>query len=338
VNRTLLAELQRHRSYPSITLLFNTTPKTPLSPAELSTANGLADEADRRLQGEIDDELRASLREMIAELIRTNATDNQGQALAVCVSPNHRAAVQLGRHVDERVIIDETFATRDLVADLNRTALYRVVTISDRTTRLFIGDRQRLLETRTDPWPLARQPGQTPSSWTAAVVHAIRQEHATFPLPTVVAGVDRSLRQVLRALDFPTIGAIGGNHDRTSWVDLHHHLWPLVTDWLRDDHARALQQLDEARSRRCYAGGMHEIWALANQGRIEMLVVEDTYAPAARVNGHHLEPTDDVEAPGVVDDIVDEAIEIVMSHGGTAVIVADGTLKDHERIAAIVRY
>ena len=37
---------------------------------------------------------------------------------------------------------------RDLVADLNRTALYRVVTISERTGRLFIGDRHRLVEQR----------------------------------------------------------------------------------------------------------------------------------------------------------------------------------------------
>ena len=340
MNRALLMELQSQRIYPSITVLLNTTPASPLSPTHLATAKCLVNQVEQRLSKEsnIPLDVKASLLVTINELLRSNHGVTSGSALALCVSPNYHAAIQLGHIVAERVIIDDTFATRDLVADLNRTALYRVITISDRVTRLLVGDRQRLVEEGTDPWPLNREPEQSAASWNLAVMHALRGEQHQHPLPTVVAGVQRSVRQMLSLADLEMIGAIAGNHDKTSWVDLHHQAWPLVTDWLRNDHGRAMQQLETARSQRRYAGGIHEIWTLANEGRVDLLVVEESYAEAVRIVDGQLQITADREAPDVVDDMVDDVIETVITNGGRVVIVGDGQLQYHGRIAAIVRY
>ncbi len=79
------------------------------------------------------------------------------------------ALVYLGREVEERVVVDETFATRDLVADLNRTARLRVVTISDRRARLLVGDRHRLVEVASDDWPLVRDDDAGPTLWVRSV-------------------------------------------------------------------------------------------------------------------------------------------------------------------------
>ncbi len=338
MNRALLAELQRQHAYPSITLLMNTTPGAPMGSGQVANALRLADNADRRLDGDIADELRGAIIQTLVELIHESASQPASQALALCVSPHYSAAIKVGRAVSERVIVDETFATRDLVADLNRTALYRVITISDRSTRLLIGDRQRLVEERTEQWPITREADQSLSSWTRAVMHALRREHQRFPLPTIVAGVERSVRQTLNAAEFESIGAIPGNHDRTSWIDLHNLAWPIVTDWLRTDRVRAMEKLDSARSHRKYAGGVHEIWPLANEGRVDLLVVEEAYRLSVRVDGDDLTLADDSEAPDVVDDIIDEVIEVVLRHGGNTVIVPDGDLVEHSRIAAILRY
>jgi hypothetical protein len=258
--------------------------------------------------------------------------------MAMCVSPEYSAVVRLGRHVNERVVIDETFATRDMVADLNRTAVYRVITISERVTRLFVGDRQRLVEQRNDRWPMERQDEQSLASWTRDVVHHLRSEQSLHSLPTVLAGVQRSVRSIAPALR-DTIGTVAGNHDRTSASMLHSAAWPLVTDWLRNDGQRALSQLDEAISASRYAGGIHEIWPLAVDGRIATLIVEDDFALPARLDAHNqLHDADDTDHPDVYDDIVDEAIEAVLAHNGSAVMVASGSLEQHARIAAVLRY
>jgi hypothetical protein len=338
MNRALLDELQQRKAYPSITLLMNTTPGPSLSSGECAAALRLAEHADRRLVGDVADDVRADLADKVAELIHAEAGAPSSRALAICVSPDYAAAVRLGRPIEERVVIDDTFATRDLVADLNRTALYRVVAVSERQTRLFVGDRSRLVEERTELWPLIRSADQNSVAWSGAATQHLREEQCRNPLPTVVAGVGTTVRRTAVAEIFDTIGFIAGNHDRSGWTDLHSAAWPVVSDWLRTDQSRALASLDAARSARRFAGGIDEVWSLANEGRIETIVVEEGYALAVRIAGGCLERAADREAPDVVDDIVDDTIEEVLRNGGSAVLVSDGALTDHERIAAVLRF
>ena len=333
-----LTELQRQRCYPSITVLINTTPGVALTPSELDAASRLAVQTNDRLEGDITDALRHDLIDRLRALIEENARQRSAHTLALFVSPDHSSAVRLGHRIDERATIDDTFTTRDLVADLNRAASYRVITISEQRSRLFIGDRQRLVEQRDDTWPLTRGDDHSPAAWARELDHHLRHERATSALPTVIAGVQRSIRKLAPTLDDP-IGVIAGNHDRTSTTDLHHAAWPLVSDWLRRDATRALEQLDNALSANRYAGGIHEIWPLAHDGRIDTLVVENNYTLPARIDhNNQLHPAEDAHHPDVNDDIVDDTIETVLHHRGVVIIVNDGVLADHHHIAAILRY
>ena len=339
MNRALLAELQHHQTYPSVTLLLNTTAGAWLATDDRETALRLVDNAHARLTGDVSNDVRDAVIGKLTQLIADCAHQPATNALALCASPGYTAAVTLGRRVDERVVVDDTFATRDLVADVNRTAIYRVVTISDRRVRLFVGDRRRLVEERTDTWPQERTAEDTATTWARRAVAHVSAEEVARPLPTIVAGVARSVRRISGANTIETIGAIAGNHDRSSAVDLHHAAWPLVTDWLRKDRDRALARLDDARSARRYASGIDEIWSLAHDGRIELVVVEEGYRLAARTgDNHHLYPASDPEAPDVIDDVVDDLIEHVLRQGGHAVLVPDGDLTLHGRIAATTRY
>ena len=309
-----------------------------MAPSDLDALIGLADNADRRLEGDVPEDTRRTVIESVRGLIASVAEQRATKAIAVFASPNYSAVVRLGDRTRDRVVIDNTFATRDLVADANRTALYRVVTLSDHKSRLFIGDRARLVEERTETWPLHRDDDQRLATWARAVTTAVAAEHARQPLPTVVAGVNRSARDVAKASNIDAIGIIRGNHDRTSWADLHNQAWPLVCDWLRTDNHRALDHLDTARGANRYAGGVHEVWELAHDARVELLVVEETYAYPARLRDAQLIYAVDIEAPDVIDDAIDELIELVLHNAGRVAIVADGNLADHDRLAAVLRY
>ena len=338
MNRLLLQELQRQRAYPSVTLLQSTVPGSRMDDDDLAGLTHLADLADRRLDGDVPDEIRVPIVSTIMDLLGEAAQLPSTKGISICVSPHFSAVVRLGRDVRSRCIIDDTFATRDMVADLNRTAEFRVVTVSDRKARLLVGDRSRLVEDLTEAWPLLRDEEQSLGQWSREVSHALGREQQALSLPTVIAGVDRSVREILK-LDRPiTIGLISGNHDRTGWVDLHTAAWPLVTDWLRSDRQRARERLDHAHGARRYAGGIEEVWDLANDGRVELLVVEESYDFPARVSGGRLQAAKDRWAPDVVDDAVDELIEIVLQKGGSTVIVPDGDLIELDRVAAVLRY
>ncbi len=138
---------------------------------------------------------------------------------------------------------------------------------------------------------------------------------------------------------------VGCSPERTtSPADLHELAWPLVNRWLEQDQVVALDRLDRAISSRRFAGGIDEIWPLANDGRIDLIVVEDGYRLTARTDDHgHLEPIDarsgaERDDPLVTDNVVDEAIEAVLRQGGSAVVVSPGVLEYHSRIAAVLRY
>jgi hypothetical protein len=136
-----------------------------------------------------------------------------------------------------------------------------------------------------------------------------------------------------------SIGVIPGNRDRATADELHRAAWPLVDRWLGADATHAIDHLDDAVSAHRYAGGVHEVWALAHDGRIDTLIVERGYRFPARIDeNNQLHPADDPEHPDVNDDVVDDTVEIVLQHGGHVVIVDDQALGEHQRIAAILRY
>jgi hypothetical protein len=338
MQRALLSELQRRSGYPCVTLLVNTTPGEWLDRQQLTTVERFIADADRRLTNDVDDDVRLQVVASLWALRAEAEAITNSEALAICASPTYATVVKLGRPVVERLVIDDTFATRDLVADVHRTATFRVVTVSEHIVRLLYGDRNRLAEQLDERWPLVREEDQSVASWSRAVVHALRAEQRRHSVPTVVAGVERSVQRALGAAELRTVGVVHGNHDRSGWDELHRVTWPLVEGWIEADRMRALERLDGARSQRRFAGGLDEVWALAMEGRLELVVVEDTYAVSARVIDGRLEPTEERESPDVVDDIVDEIVEAVIRHSGGAVIVPDGSLADHDRIAAVARY
>lgn len=338
MNRALLAQLQRLSAYPSVTVLAPTTAADPMRDEDVKRLLALVADADRRLVGDVDDDIRLAVVDRLRALVDEAALQPATRAVALCASPEHHAVVHLGRDVRPRVVVDDTFATRDMVADLNRTAVFRVLTVSDRKARLFVGDRARLAEVRDDRWPLVRDELDTPTGWVRAMIDAISEECGDQELPTVLAGVHRTVRAVRPRLPIEPIAVLGGGHDRTGWAELHRLVWPVVVDWMRRDGDRAMAQLDAARGARRFAGGIDEVWSLAADGRVQLLVVEEDYDLAASIEDGQITPATDPEAPGVVDDLVDELIEAVLRHGGEAVMVPSGTLAAHDRVAAALRY
>ncbi len=338
MNRLLLDELQAMRGYPSVTLLMNTTPGNGWSPDEFATARRLIQIAADRMVDGVGASTRRSILERLEALVDERAEQESRVAIALCVSPDHSAAVALGTTVEERVVVDETFATRDLVADLHGTAAYRVVTVSETGARTFLGDRGRIVEQRTGGWPMVRADDQGSTVWTQQVNTALAELHAARPLPIVVAGVQRSVARIVDDRRLDVIGQVTGNHDRTSAATLHTLVWPVILDWMDAARHRSLDRLDSARSARKYASGVDEIWPLAQEGRIELLVVEDDFAMSARIDElGHLEPTDD-EHRDVTHDVVDEIIEAVMQNRGETTLVDSSTLAEQGRIAAVLRY
>ncbi|MFE1349899.1 chemotaxis protein, partial [Streptomyces sp. NPDC058757] len=95
--------------------------------------------------------------------------------------------------------------------------------------------------------------------------------------------------------------------------------------------------LDAARGRREFAGGIDEVWRAAKEGRARLVAVEDDYRTVVREEGDHLEPAEAGDA-GARDDMVDEIVERALDTGAEVRFVPGGTLDGQGRIAAVLRY
>lgn len=361
MKRSDVRRLQAVREYPSITITLPTNRTSPDNQQDPIRLKNLVSEAINRLQGESSKRDVANVVERLQSLADEYDPERGMDGLALFVNSTVQEAYVLPFSPPERVAIDETFLTRDLVFTLNRSPRYRALLLSEQGTRLFEGIRENLHEVRDGKFPFdlggpggaSKLPGGhgvNPSARRDAshehYFQEIDQEVADISkddrLPLVVVGVERYLSHYneVTQLGDDIIATVNGNYDHFEAPQVGELAWPAVEEGMAKLREGALDQLDAAIGAKKFASSIGQIWQAANEGRGELLLVEQGYYQAARVSvdGTSLTLVDDPTPPDVLDDAVDEIIEMVISKGGRVRFVDDGALEAHERIVLTTRY
>ena len=360
MNRHELHELQYVHTYPCLTITLPTHRTSPDNKQDPIRVKNLVTEGTNRLLGEFSKREVAPLIDRLNTLVDTIDYKYTLDGLMLVVNREMAREYVLPFALNERVVVDETFFTRDLVHALNRTRRYWVLSLSEQTTRLFAATREDLEEITTGGFPMrhtgpggdAPLPGGIGVNTSAyrddrhrqffrEVDNAFRAFRAEDPLPLALAGVDRYLaffREVAPASEI--IATLPGNADHLSPHDLGRRIWPSVGEGFTARRREVLQHLEAARGQHRMASTLGEVWHLAGLGQGKVLVVEEGFHQPARLNewGQLNLNVDDPTAPDVMDDAVDEVITTVLDKGGQVVFVEDGELALHDRIAMILRY
>lgn len=353
-----LAHLVKTREYPAVSVLLPTHRRAPENQQDRIRLRNLLVEVRKRLKADelvspqVAEEISGTLEKAAEDIDLNHAMDG----LALFAAPGGESHVfVLTEQVQERVALDETFLTRDVVAALTRPSSYWVLALSDKPSRLWSGHGEKLTEVETDGFPMTHEPhvrtGERSGKFEAMpderyrkfyreVDDALGAVQARDPRPIVLVGLKRNLVtfEEVTAYAASVIGEVDGGHENASG----HELYGLVEPVLRDADARrqrtALTELDAALGERRYAGGLEEVWQLASQGRGAHLLVENGYHVAGRVYEDRVEvPTGDDDGADAAD-IVDDIIEHVLAHGGEVTFMPDDALADHDRIALITRF
>ncbi|MBK8988632.1 MAG: hypothetical protein IPM39_21605 [Chloroflexi bacterium] len=353
--------LQQFRGYPAISILLPTHRTSPDNRQDPIRVRNLVLEAGNRLLQEF------SKREMETILARleqaANEIDYRGtlDGLAIFVNQDISRILYLPFTLNERVVIDETFATRDLVYALNRTTRYWVLALSENSTRLFEGVREELIEIREEGFPLVHTGatrGKAVPTDPAVQASAYRDErHRQFfrqvdeafkpfytddELPLVVVGVDRYLAffQEVTARPGAVAATLQGNYDKAAPHELGKLVWPLMEEVETQRRLEYLDVLGRAVGQRKFVSTAEQVWRLAQEGRGRLLLVEQDFHFPGRLSedGRLLFAADDPTAPDVMTDAVNEIIEMVLSKQGQVVFVDNGQLEQHQRIALVLRY
>jgi hypothetical protein len=349
----------RIRDYPAVSILCPTHRTSPDNRRDPIQLKSLLREARTRLLSEYKPRQVEPLLTRLEALAAGVDHNFNLDGLAIFVSDGTDEVFRLPFGVEPRVVVDETFATRDLIHSLNRSQRYRLLLINPQKTRLFEGVRKRLAEVVRGAFPLepAEEQARRDDAWWGVNPDAIHDERRrrfvkevaqalhpiqeADPLPLVVIGAEPwvSLFEAGARRDDRVIGTIIGNFPNEPLRDLAQRAEPVVSEWRARERSRRLDELEAAVSANRYASGVDQVWRAVRRGQGISLLVEEGFRLAARLHqgGLILQPTDDVTAPDVVDDIVDEIIEDVVALGGDVLFYPDGALGGHQRIALIMR-
>ncbi|NJP52028.1 chemotaxis protein [Streptomyces sp. SBST2-5] len=355
-----LAELRRPRPYPAVSVLTPTNRRDPLSAEDVVRLRNAVTEAKRRLEAdpavtrdrriEVSKELDRAL----AEVDLTHCEDG----LAIFAAPGEHQVWTLARSVPERVVLSDTFLTRNLVSAHAAEQPFWVLSVSADRVTLWSGGVDRVVEEKSGGFPMTRPPenfdperveriGDQPSAFRdestrrflkeadAAMEAVLRRD----PRRLYVTGEPAAL-SALNEIGTVTKDAVHVQHGGLAHGP-HEAVWQAIRP-VREEEARqsteqVLKELEAAKGRKEYAAGVDELWQSAREGRVRLLAVEENYQVTVRDTGDHLV----IAANGELDvrhDIVDEIVEQCLETGAEVRFVPDGTLGDAQGMAAVLRY
>ena len=358
--------LQTVQGYPSVSLLMNTTPAPRMLADDAARLAGMAREATRRLEQESLPGVAASVLEPLGDLVAQAARRPTSAAVAVYSGAAAQALLHLSVTVSDRVVVDPTFATRDLVRALHRTPRHVALALSLHEARLFEGTGPSLQPARSRSFPRvgprraqlgsrAAAPGNRDRDSRERRPIDLAQRQAYYrdvdralgaylrvnPAPLVLIGTDRVLAEFSRVSEnlARLAGCVRGSLVTAPRQALVQRIDEVMRVYLRSRQKEALEVLDRRVGAGRVASGIQACWLAARAERPEMLAVEEGYFCPARLDsgGDLVSQAADVEHPEVIDDLVDELIELVIRRGGWVALVEDGALAGHDRVALSLR-
>lgn len=353
--------LQQISSYPALTITLPTHRTSPENRQDPIRVKNLMEQAASRLLAEYSKQDITPLLDRLERLTQEIDYRYTLDGLALFVNRDFARAVQLPFNLKERVHVGETFLTRDLVFAMNRTPRYWVLVLSEKPTRLYEATRDDLIEIKDGGFPIIHEGpgGERPlpggfgikksayrdeyhRKFFRQIDSALKPFLASDPLPIAVIGVDRLLAFFNEVTDHKDsiLTSLQGSHDKTSPHELGKLIWAQVKDAFAEQRQQVLSELEAAVGARKSVSTVGEVWRLASEGQGRLLLVEKDFHYPAKIDetGRHLIPVDDLTAPGVIDDAVDEIIETVLKKQGRVVFLENGQLETHQRIALILRY
>ena len=361
MNRSDILTLQSMSTYPSISILAPTHRTAPENEQDPILLKNLIREAEQRLSQEFE---RREYESCIDRLWRmANRIDHRYNldGLALYVNQYYERTFKLPFSPKARAVVDETFATRELVYAMNRNSRYWVLVLSEKPTRLYEGLGQTLIEVEehgfsryfTGPGgdePLPAGTGVEPSAHLKERHrHFFREADKAFSkiankdnLPLVVVGIERYhgyFDEVSKNKN-RVVARVHGNYDDTPVHKLAEAVWPKVEEYFNRRRREVRQEIEDAFKARRFAAGVEEVWQLAHQGRGHLLIVEEgfEYPALPSEDGWTIQPAEDTTSPSIIDDAVDEIVEAVIAKGGHVIFLPDGELSDYGRIGLILRY
>ncbi len=358
MKRREILPLEISNTYPSISIFMPTQRKYPESRQNKINVKTLAARIKEQLSGEFDKNRADEIMSRVDTAIEEIDFEHPGSGLAVFVSDDVAKSYNLPFAVKERVVVDKTFETRELVYTYNRSNPYYVIVLDEKLIKIYSGSLQKLSPVKHPKLPLESPVAQGPDitgraaenedrlkNYFREADHILRELVLGEKIPFIVTGTEKEIAyyKEVTSLSELTLGTVHGSYSKCPLPELAERVWPALKAGYYKEQEKVLLEADKAEGAKRLAAGIEKVWQTAQEGRGMKLLVEAGYEYPERVYSAKefqagVYPAKPGENGEVLDDAVDDVIETVLAAGGEVIFFEDGRLESYNRIAMILRY
>lgn len=341
-----------------ITIIMNSHRTRPDSLKDEVSLKNHIKTVEQRLSADTDKKTRTKLMDRLQRLAEEIDHSHNLDSLILFVNEDMAEFTRLRIPVEDRVVIDDNFATRDLVRALHLQTSYYVLVLSQEKARLIEAMNGDVVRELGDDFPMettlshSRYSGEhdSDSHQTNLVDEFFNRVDKQFqkvrnsnPLPLLICGVHENYHRYLNVADdkrgiFDThlnsqrIGEKAGN--------IVAEAWKIVKDYTIKRNNERKAELKKAVSANRFLSDSNDIWRAIHAGRVRTLFIEQgLFQPAVLKDNQITYVSEDQRtATNIIDDIYDEMIEANLSFGGDVVFLPKGELTKFNGLGAITRY
>jgi len=353
-----LKKLKNIISESCVSIILNTHRTKPDNQKDAILLKNLVKEAENRL---LEDEDKRYAQMLIQKLQTLESQIDHNfnlESLILYVNEDLAEYVRLPIPVEDRVVIDHTFSTRDLVRSLHLETGYYILVLSQQKTRLIEAYNDKVVTEVEDPFPIENTQFYTTSGVKSSnaskqtnligeffnridkEVNHIRKNN---PLPVLICTEEANYHEYLKIADRKD--SIFNTYLNKNRVDEKAHAivteaWKIVKDHTIEKNIARVAELKKAVGTGKFLSDVNDIWKAITEGRIQTLFIEQGLFQPAILEGNVIRKVThaDPDKKEVIDDIYDEMIEMNMDYGGDVVFLPKGELDKFNGFGAITRY
>ena len=355
-----LAKLAEEKSYPSVTISFNTSRTIPDNQQDPIKLKNLVKEAEERILEKMHWREAPEVLEKLKALPEEMEVHKNIESLNIYVSKDTFEFIRTTNPVvHEGVWVDETFAIRPLIKAVNRIEEYLVLYLTQKGVHLYKAiDNTIVEEINNDDFPFTES-GYNLShvfaddrtndiqqnrlkNFINQVDKAVLRVDPTYSTPVLVVSVADNYSYLLDEADRPAVYIGNVSADFNSPTQKHEFMadaWEFMKERQKAHRTELIEEMQEAVGQGNVVTDLEEIYQAAIDGRGDLLIVHQDFQQAVRmIDDRTFEFVEDPTEEGAIDDITSIIAWEVISKKGRAIFTSQEEIKDLGNIVLKTRY
>lgn len=333
-----------------VTIILNTHRNSQQSRKDEINLKNLVREAEQRLKENCDNETGQVVFPKLNELASNIDPRFNLESLALFVNRDIAEFIRMPIEVEDRVVVGNTFATRDLVRLLQKELNYYLLVLSRERARLIeaVGDKE--INEIHNGFPMENSftiagEGKLFSRETSLVLEffgnvsqQLNDVQNGRKLPVFICTDEPNYNDYLKVAqgNENIAGLVQGNKDDEEPHNIVKAAWPVAKKWLEEENSKRLDELTNSAGVEDFETDFTEIWKAIIEGKGKTLYVKEGYIQPAILEKNTVKPASDEDAN--VDDIIDRMIDKNSEMGGDTVFVSGDELKEYNDLVLLKRF